>query len=65
MTFPWLKEIPYQMNLFGPVCPFCGETKTHLVAMLFKEGIGWICEECRKYEVAKDMYVPPTLKEYK
>ena len=50
MTLPWLKEIPYQMNLFGPVCPFCCEIKTHLVTKLFQEGIGWICEDCRKYE---------------
>lgn len=65
MTLPWLKEIPYQMNLFGPVCPFCGETKKYLVATLFREGIGWICEDCRKCETTKDMYVPPGLKEFK
>jgi len=65
MTLPWLKEIPYQMNLFGPVCPFCCEIKTHLVTKLFQEGIGWICEDCRKYETTKDMYVPPGLKDFK
>lgn len=61
---PWLIEIPQQMNLFGDViCPIC-EKNALLVAMVFKEGMANICEECRENKTLADIYQPPSFKEF-
>lgn len=62
---PWLIRMPQQTNLFGDViCPIC-EKNALLVAMVFKEGMANICEECEKNKTLADWYQPPKFEEFK
>lgn len=61
---PWLIEIPQQMNLFGVICPIC-ERNALLKAMVFKEGMGFICERCYESRTLADIYQPPKFEEFK
>ena len=69
MSKPWHRtvEFPRQLKLFGGIdCPLCGEEKSFLVGKQFAEGIAMICEECRRqYSVHSDVYVFPTVDEFR
>lgn len=62
---PWLKEIPHQQDLLGGlICPICKQDKSHLVSMMFLEGMSCICEDCRQKTTFADAIRPPKMKEF-
>lgn len=65
MTADDTKDEAFQLELFGISCPFCGQSKTHLVTMLFREGLHRICEDCRKVSTVADWYQPPSIRTFK